>query len=356
MQEKMTVLGIEVSLWLYVPLVYLIWVFAWLRIKRIIFAVIRRFAGTTKTHLDDILLQAIDFPLFLMIFSSGIIFVQKSSPLVANHDMARYLGYGFKAITIMAVTLFIDKFIRYLIVEFTPKHDVLKASSGVAKVVARIFVIGIGFLILLDSFGVSITPILASLGVGSLAVALALQPTLENFFSGIQLIADKPIKVGQFIRLESGQEGYVEKIGWRSTWIKLLPNHIVILPNKTVVNSVITNYCYPDHEVAVLVDLGVHYKSDLDKVERVTIDVAKHVMQTVPGGVKDFQPFIRYHTLGEFSINFTVILRAKEFVDNYLIKHEFIKQLQKRYDQEGVVIPYPIRATNTEQEKAFEHA
>lgn len=352
--QHVTVMGSEVSLWIYIPLVYLIWVFIWLRAKKIFFAIIRRLTRTTKTQMDDIFLQAADIPLFLMIFSSGIVFVQKVSPLSADHEMARYFGYGFKAITIVAATIFIDNFIRYLIVEFTPKYDILKASSGVAKVVARIFIVGIGALILLDSFGVSITPILASLGVGSLAVALALQPTLENFFSGLQLIVDKPVKVGHFIRLESGQEGYVEKIGWRSTWIRLLPNNTVILPNKTVVNSVITNYYYPDQEVAVLVDLGVHYKSDLDKVERVTIDVARSVLQAVPGGVKEFQPFLRYHTFSDSSINFSVILRGKEFTDNYLIKHEFIKQLQKRYAQEGIVIPYPIRATNTEQEKVFE--
>lgn len=72
------------------------------------------------------------------------------------------------------------------------------------------------------------------------------------------------------------------------------------------------------------------------------------------GGVATFEPFIRYHTFDDFSINFTVILRAQEFVDNYLVKHEFIKKLHKRYAKEGIVIPYPIRAINYDQEKAFE--
>jgi small-conductance mechanosensitive channel len=89
-------------------------------------------------------------------------------------------------------------------------------------------------------------------------------------------------------------------------------------------------------------------------VEKVTIDVAKETLEQVPGGIKDFQPFIRFHTFDASSINFTVILRAREFVDNYLIKHEFIKRLQRRYAREGIVIPYPIRAVNYSQEKAFE--
>ncbi len=354
MDNTIVISGFEISPWLYIPLIYLFWVLFWLLIKRVVFAGVKHLTEKTRTHIDDIFIHAVDLPLFLLIFSSGGVLVQKVSPLAASSEVTKNFLLGFKAITIIAVILFIDRFVHYLIVEYTPKYDVLKASSGIVKIVTRIFIVGIGILVLLDSFGVSITPILASLGVGSLAVALALQPTLENFFSGIQLISDKPIRVGQFVKLESGQEGYVEKIGWRSTWVRLLPNNTVILPNKTMANSIVTNYYYPDKEVAVLVDLGVHYKSDLEQVERVTIEVGREIMQRVPGGVPGFEPFIRYHTFGEYSVNFSVILRAKEFVDNYLIKHEFIKKLKERYAREGIVIPYPIRATNTDQEEMFE--
>jgi small-conductance mechanosensitive channel len=226
----------------------------------------------------------------------------------------------------------------------------------VAQGFVRVIVIGLGLLILLDSFGVSITPVLASLGIGSLAVALALQPTLENFFSGIQLVMDEPVKVGQFIQLESGEEGYVHKVGWRSTWIHMLPNNMVIIPNKVLVNAKIINYYYPQKELSVLVQVGVHYGSDLEHVERVTIDVAKKTLQEVSGGVEHFDPFIRYHTFADSSINFSVILRAKEFTDRYLLTHEFIKRLHKRYAQEGICIPYPIRAVNYSQEKAAENS
>lgn len=249
----------------------------------------------------------------------------------------------FKAIAIFAVIIFLDRLFRRLIKTYSDKMPILRNSGGVVSGVVRAVVIGLGVLILLDSFGISITPILASLGIGSLAVALALQPTLENFFSGIQIIIDKPVALGQFIKLESGEEGYVEKIGWRSTWIRMLPNNIVVLPNKLLVNSRVLNYYYPDMEMAVLVQMGVHYNSDLEQVERITVEVAKDVLKTVKGGVPEFEPFIRYHTFNDFSIDFTVILRAKEFVDGYLLKHEFIKRLHKRYDKEGIVIPYPIR-------------
>ncbi|MFA5199637.1 MAG: mechanosensitive ion channel family protein, partial [Candidatus Omnitrophota bacterium] len=199
---------------------------------------------------------------------------------------------------------------------------------------------------------VSITPILATLGVGGLAVALALQDTLTNLFAGFHITVANQIRVGDYIKLETGEEGYVVDINWRSTKIKMLPNNIVLIPNDKLNKAIVTNYYLPDKEMAVLVDLGVHYKSDLEKVEKITCEVAKSIMAEVNGGVTYFEPFIRYHTFGDSSIKFTVILRAKEFVDQYLIKHEFIKRLHKRYNKEGINIPYPIRAINYEQEKA----
>ena len=133
----------------------------------------------------------------------------------------------------------------------------------------------------------------------------------------------------------------------------MLANNVVVMPNSSLVNSKIINYYYPARELAVLVQVGVHYDSDLEQVERVTIEVGREVLARVTGGVPDFDPFIRYHTFADFSINFSVILRGKEFVDNYLITHEFIKALHKRYAQEGIIIPYPIRAINYDQEKAL---
>ncbi|MBI2539769.1 MAG: mechanosensitive ion channel, partial [Deltaproteobacteria bacterium] len=129
-----------------------------------------------------------------------------------------------------------------------------------------------------------------------------------------------------------------------------LPNNMVVVPNSKIGQSNITNYYLPDKELAVLVQVGVHYDSDLTKVEGITREVAKEVLQTVPGGVPDFEPFIRYHTFNQSSIDFTVILRCREFVDNFLIKHEFIKRLQDRYHKEGIVIPFPIRTVYLKQE------
>jgi small-conductance mechanosensitive channel len=105
----------------------------------------------------------------------------------------------------------------------------------------------------------------------------------------------------------------------------------------------------PQPEMACLVQVGVSYESDLEKVERVTVEVGKEVLEKTAGGIKEFDPFIRYHTFSDFSVNFTVILRVATFVDKYLVTHEFIKALHKRYKKEGIEIPFPIRTVHLKE-------
>ena len=353
--QEIKIFNLTISVWILAPIVYFLWVTILLMVKVFVFRQVRKVAEMTKTKIDDIFLGALDFPLTLLIFVSGGAIIGRMIPVSEEQNLIRIFTIGLKATTIIATVLFFDRLLGNLIEVYSQKIDLLKSSGGITRGIVRVVVIGLGLLILLDSFGISITPLIASLGIGSLAVALALQPTLENFFSGIQLIVDKPIRVGQFVKLDSGEEGYVTKIGWRSTWVRMLPNNTVVMPNKVLVNSRVTNYYYPEKELAVLVQVGVHYDSDLKKVEKVTIEVGQEVMKEVTGGVPEFTPFIRYHTFNNFSIDFTVILRAKEFVDNYLIKHEFIKRLHERYRKEAIVIPYPISAVNLDQEGSYKY-
>jgi len=217
---------------------------------------------------------------------------------------------------------------------------------GPLEVVLKIVMVAVGAMLLLDNRGVSLTPILTTLGIGSLAVAIGLQDTLGNFFAGLYLKVDRPIDIGHYIKLQSGEEGYVERIGWRSTRIRMLPNNMVVVPNNKLVQDNITNYHLPDRELLVPITVGVAYDSDLEKVERVTGEVAAEVMQTVDGGVRAFAPVIRYQSFGQSSIDLIVALRAREFTDAILLKHEFIKRLHARYAKEGITLPYPTRTVH----------
>jgi small-conductance mechanosensitive channel len=217
----------------------------------------------------------------------------------------------------------------------------LPVTSLTRNIVSAVISV-LGLLVILNGLGLSITPMLTALGVGGLAVALALQEPLGNFFAGLFLTLAGQIRVGDYVKLDSGEEGYVVDFSWRSTRLRMLANNLIVVPNAKLAQAIMVNHHLPSEECAVLVQVGVDYASDLGHVERVAIDVGREVMSSVPGGVAEFEPFVRFHTFGESSVDFTMILRARQFVDQYLVKHEFIKRLHARFDAEGIVIPFPI--------------
>ena len=312
-----------------------------LLLRRILFRRISRVALSSKSQWNDVFFHAMRNSSTLLIFVSTAWLAGRIMSLPANWQQT--VDQLIRVGTIFSLVLFVDHFLRGAVELYQARLAGMNISRSIARVIVRVVVVIVGGLIVLDTLHISITPMLASLGIGGLAVGLALQGTLSNLFAGMQVIGDRPIRVGDFIRLESGEQGYVTEIGWRATKIRMLPNNTVIIPNSKIVDSILTNFYVPEQELAVLVQVGVHYDSDLEHVERVTIEVAKETQKTVKGAIPSFQPFIRYHTFDNSSINFTVILRAREFVDNYLMKHEFIKALHARYNRENIVIPFPIR-------------
>lgn len=207
----------------------------------------------------------------------------------------------------------------------------------------------LGLLVVLDYLKISVTPLITALGVGGLAVALALQDTLSNLFAGIHVLASRKVRSGDYVKLESGEEGYVRDITWRNTTIEVLAGNLIIVPNNKLASAIVTNFDLPASDSAVLVDVGVAYDTDLKRCEEVIVDVAKDIMSRVPGGVADFTPFVRFHTFGDFAILCTVILRAGRFVDRFLIKHEFVKSLRERFAREGIEIPFPIRTVQIQK-------
>lgn len=328
--------------WAIPSIAYLIWIGLILIAIPILMRYLKRKAEQTQRSFDDILGSVLGTPLILFLLGIGLSLCLDAIPPLPK-KWIKYSDALLIILFILAGYLLVDRLMMEILRRYSKKVDIISSSAGVIKTLYRAIILGFVFLIVLDRLKITITPFLASLGIGGLVVALALQDTLSNFFSGIYIFFGKPIRIGDYIMLESGQEGYVTQIGWRNTRIRMLPNNIVIVPNTKLVSSQITNFYLPEPELAVLVQVGVSYQSDLERVERVTIEVAKQVLQEVEGGVKEFEPFIRYHTFSDFSINFTVILRAKEYVHKYLITHEFIKRLHRRYQQEGIEIPFPIR-------------
>lgn len=301
---------------------------------------LKKIAEKTKWEGNEVIIKSLHHIILLWFIILGLYISISLIPL--SPKLTHIFNKVIVILAIFSTVLVIARIAGGLTNIYTRKaRDVLPKTSLIENLIKwTIFVIGI--LIILQHLGISITPIITALGIGGLAIALALQDTLSNLFAGIHIIVTRQIRPGDYLKLETGNEGYVEDITWRTTTIRELPGNLLIIPNTKLASLIVTNYHLPEKELSVLCQVGVSYNEDLEKVERVTIEVAREVMREVPGGVPDFDPFIRYHTFSDYSINFTVILRVKEFVDQYLIKHEFLKRLYKRYREEGITIPLPI--------------
>lgn len=310
-------------------------------IERLVLGHLRKLADKTPWRGDDILITA----LHGMTTVIAVLLGTYAACFFANLPQ-HVLTLVHKALIVLIIftgTVILGRIAVGFVNLSTAREDGKLPSASILTYVTRAIVYVIGILIILQSLGISITPLLTALGVGGLAVALALQDTLSNLFAGIHIIASKKIRTGDFVRLEGGQEGYVEDISWRNTSIRALSNFIYIVPNNKIASMILTDFDQPEQEMSLVIDVGVAYESDLAHVETVTIETAKEALRRVTGAVAEFEPFIRYNKFGDSAIGLSVILRIKTYVDQYLLKHEFIKLLHARYKSEGIVIPYPIR-------------
>ncbi|GGQ30898.1 small-conductance mechanosensitive channel [Actinomadura coerulea] len=253
------------------------------------------------------------------------------------------IAKALTAAAILIVSLALARLIAGSVTSIAMVRQGVAGNVTIFANITRVLVIGVGVLVMLQSLGISISPLLGALGVGGLAVALALQDTLANLFAGVHVLASKTIEPGDYIKLSSGQEGYVVDINWRNTSIRTLSDNIEVIPNQRFSDTILTNYHRPAEDMSLLIQARVAYESDLERVENVVVEVGQEVMNEVQGGVKDSETLVRFHTFGDSSIGFTVILRTDEFGDQFRLKHEFVKRLHRRFAKEGIEMPYPRR-------------
>jgi small-conductance mechanosensitive channel len=212
--------------------------------------------------------------------------------------------------------------------------------------VVRGAVILIGFLVILSTLGLKIGPLLGALGVGGLAAGLALQPTLTNLFAGFQIAAGKQVRIGNRVRLSTGEEGYVTDISWRTITLRTPTNFLIIIPNSKFADSIVTNVNLPDAQTNILIPVGVAYESDPRHVESALRDEAKRAIADMPQLVKDFDPIVRFQAFGQSSLDFLVIVRVQDFDSQFPIWGELHQRIFERLRREGIQIPFPTRTVH----------
>lgn len=314
---------------------------AGLIVHKLVMPFFSRLASKTTFKSDDLIIKTIRKWVIPWFLALGIYLGLHRLNL--DSRFSYWLENGLLIFYIASATFITARIIAGMLHIRASGTDTILPSSSIIGNIVKVIIYCVGLLIILQSQGISITPMLTALGVGGLAVALALQNTLSNLFAGLQIIASGKINHGDFIKLSSGEDGFVEDISWRSTSLRAASDHIIIVPNSKLADMIVNNYYLPFQEVTFNVEIGVGYDCNLDHVERVTKEVIKETLDVMDEGVKEEEPVIRFFNFGESSIKLKAFLRVKDYSSQFAVKSEFIKRLHERYNKEGIDIPYPTR-------------
>lgn len=333
--------------WLEVIAILLAFWLAGFFFRRVLYYCLARWSAKTANQIDDVVVVKSRLHILFWFFLFGIYFAAKLAPI--GDGVERIIDKTVFSLLLISLTLLAANTLAGIAQAYSEKISLSLPLTSLTENLIKLVVIVLGGLVVLSQLGISITPLLTALGVGSLAVALALQDTLSNLFAGFYILANKQVRPGDYVMADSGHEGYILDIGWRATRIRKLNGNTIIIPNGKLGSSIVTNFSLPQKEMGIVIPVRVAYGSDLEKVEKATVEVARQTLTEVMGGVKEFEPFVRYNSFGDSAVAFSVILRVKEFTDQYLVTHEFIKRLHKRYLAESIEIPFPQRAVRLQK-------
>lgn len=309
-------------------------------VRRLMFSGLRRWGSGFKARIDVIMIRSLSAPLMIWSLMLGLYLAARISDLPARHT--RRMGEALLILWIISLTLLASRLAGSLITHYGGAIPGAMPVTTLTRNLAQLFVMIVGALVLLNHFRISITPMLTALGVGGLAVALAMQDTLSNLFGGFYVTVAGQVRLGDYIRLSTGEEGYVRDIAWRSTTIRALGNNLIIVPNAKLAQAIVTNYSLPERNLSVAIRVDVSYDSDPDRVEAALLEEAR---AAIPGLLAEPAPNVRLIPgFGDSALGFTLNCSVAEFVDQFIVQHELRKRILKRFRSEGIEIPYPARA------------
>jgi small-conductance mechanosensitive channel len=323
-------------------------------VKRLLFRALRRWGDKTSSKVDVVLTKSLRGPIAIWSLILGIYFATESLDLPDR--FTRLIEHTLLILTILSLTLMASRLAGNLIRHYGTRVPGAMPVTTLTQNLAQLFIVLVGILILLYHFGVSITPILTAFGVGGLAVALALQDTLSNLFAGFYVSVAGQVRLGDYIKLNTGEEGYVRDITWRSTTIRALGNNLIIIPNAKLAQAIVTNYSLPERRMSLDIRVNASYDSDPDHVERVLLEEARNAAGAIPGLLAEPEPSVRLIPgFGDSALNFTLGCQVAEFVDQFLVQHELRKRILKRFQAERIDMPFPVRTVYLREQPGSQH-
>ncbi len=316
-------------------------------LRLVLNAVATRLEARGPESIAPDMLRAARVPAIVLVLLLGVYLAVMSLPVEGTAwrgVVTRMWQIGIVIAVVQAGASAIDFFTKWYTRVIAPKTPTAMDDVLLPQVrrFALVVVYGIGALIVLDTLGVTISPLLGALGITGLALALAVQPTLGNFFAGTYVLSDGALNVGDYIELAGGPSGYVIEVGWRSTKIRTVYNNMVIIPNSVLSDTIVTNYQSPSNAVSVLVHCGVSYESDLQQVHDLALEASRAAIKDNPHAT-DSDPVVNFRSFGDSNIDFYVFAQANDRIASFRLTSDIIREIHARFTEAGIEINYPVR-------------
>lgn len=311
----------------------------------------RRIFSATKTTLDDRMLQVIrpkvttlsaiiGFYIGLKIVRGGLLATD-----VTYHHILDYLEVGLYLFLVFVLARLVSRIIETTFEWYTDEvsekthSNVTATVAPMMKKIVDLLLFLIAAMIILDHYGVNIGSLLVSLGVGSLAVALAAQDTVANMIAGFVILIDQPFRVGDRIKLPSGEEGDVTQIGLRSTRILNYDNNLVVLPNSELVKNRLINFSYPENSIRIMVEMKVGYGTDVEEARKILLGLAR----SIPEISDDPPPSVFFMDFADSGILLRLSGRTGHFDRKFEIETSLREKIHAAFRSHGIEIPLPKR-------------
>jgi small-conductance mechanosensitive channel len=309
--------------------------------RTVFFRSLRKWSANSSYRLDTVIISTLRAPMIIWAVILGFDLATRSSILPKQYAEPIHMtldSLWIISITIIAAQLTANVVRLHSSHELGPGRKPPTLTTSITQIVISI----LGLLFLLNYLKVDIRPLLTALGVGGLAVALALQGTLSNLFAGLYISASSQIRVGDYIKLESGEEGYVIDITWRSTTIRSIANNHIFIPNSKLSQDIVTNYSLPSTKIGIGMIFHVGFDTDIAKVESLLVEEA--VKDLIDGLVTEPPPYVQWSPgFGDFWVPLTLNVEITEFSKQFKVQSELRKRIYKRLQAEGIALPYPTQ-------------
>jgi small-conductance mechanosensitive channel len=311
--------------------------------RRLLLKALAAWCKKTNSRVGHILTDALRGPLVIWILILAVHLSLQSSQLPSR--FTQWTVEPLRVLFVLSLTFMCMRFAGDLVRFSGAQIPGAVPVTTLTQTLAQLFVLITGILVILNQLHISITPILTALGVGGLAVALALQDTLANLFSGFYVTLAGQVRLGDYIKMDSGPEGYVSDITWRSATIRTLGSNLIIVPNSKLAQAIVTNYSLPNKLMPVSLQVNVSYDADPAHVEQVLLEIAREVARDVPGMLHDPAPSVAFDPgMSESWIGVSLNYTVAEFVFQFAVRNELRKRIFARFRQEGLQVPFPARA------------